>query len=238
MTAQTKPNKQDVSRADRAGDYSYKKAFYQSQAVAEDYNFHRWGTPERAERNLRKWKTILQAISMTDGIRTILDAPCGTGRFIGRLAECGFEMYGTDISTEMMQVARSGIGDVDGIHGYVRADAEFLPFGDGAFDCVMSIRFFFHIDAATRVRILREMGRVSRRWLIIDYRHRYNYRYAVWRTQRALGLTEIPLDRVDRAQLEQEFSAAGLRVLRILPVTRLFSDKWIVLCEKIAPTSS
>ena len=87
-----KPNKDDVSRADRAGDYGYKKQFYQSQAVAEDYNFHRWGTPERAERNLRKWKTILEAISMTGGIRTVLDVPCGTGRFIG---SCSTPMSGS-----------------------------------------------------------------------------------------------------------------------------------------------
>jgi len=239
MTRATgKPNKEDVSRLDPSLSYEDSKAFYQSWDVAEDYSFHRWGTPARAHRNLKKWKTILEAIALTGGVRTILDLPCGAGRFTGRLAECGFDVIGADISMEMMEVARTGIGNMDGVDGYVRADAEHLPFADDSVDCVLSIRFFLHIDAETRTNILREMGRVSRRWLIIDYRHKYNYRYAMWRLRRSLRLTDAPHDRVSRAQLEREFGDAGLAVRAVLPVTRAFSDKWIVLCEKTARTSS
>ena len=234
--AQIKPNREDVSRLRPGEGYDYSKQFYQSWDVAEDYNFHRWGTPKRAQRNLKKWKKILEAIALTGGVKSILDVPCGTGRFTGRLAECGFEVIGSDIAIEMMKVARTGIGGMSGLDGYVRADAESLPFAESCVDCVLSIRFFLHIDAPTRVGILREMGRVTRRWLIIDYRHKYNYRYTVWRLRRSLRLTDIVLDRVSRAQLDREFAEAGLRVRAVLPVSRVFSDKWIVLCEKAEQT--
>jgi SAM-dependent methyltransferase len=230
------PSKDDPSRLKHGEDYDYSKEFYQSWEVAEDYNFHRWGTPERAERNFRKWKTILNALALTGGVKSILDLPCGAGRFTGRLAECGFDVIAADISMEMMEVARTGIGNLDGLHGYVRADAEHIPLADGCVDCVMSIRFFFHVDADARRRILSEMARVSRRWLIIDYRHKYNYRYTVWRTKRALRLTDLPLERLSRAGVEDELGKAGLVVRKILPVTWVFSDKWIVLCEKSTPT--
>ncbi len=235
--APVKPNKEDASRLKPGEDYGYTKSFYQSWEVAEDYNFHRWGTPVRAQRNVRKWKTILRALAKTGGVRSILDLPCGAGRFIGRLAECGWRMTGADISVEMMEVARTGIGKVDGIDGYVRADAEHLPFATGSVDCVLSIRFFLHVDAPTRARMLREMSRVSRRWLILDYRHKYNYRYAVWRLRRLLALTDLPLDRIGRAQLHSELADAGLVARAVFPVTLLFSDKWIVLCEKTAPAT-
>lgn len=229
-----KPGKDDPSRAARVADYSYKKAFYQSGEVADDYDFHRWGSPQRARRNRAKWKTILAALARTEGVGTILDLPCGTGRFTDRLVECGYEVIGSDISFEMMQQASDRIGAMKGLLGFVRADAEHLPLPDSSVDCIMSIRFLFHVDPVTRVRMLRDMGRVSRRWLILDYRHKYSYRYTMYRLRKLVGLAKNPLVRVSRAQLEQEARDAGLKIRAVLPVARVFSDKWVVLCETSA----
>jgi len=225
-----KPSKDDVSRPREHG-YKYKKKFYRSADVAQDYDFHRFGSEQRKKRDVRKWNTILAAIALTDGCESILDVPCGTGRFTGHLARRGHRVVGSDISIEMMGVARDKLGEIEGMHGYTQADAENMPFHDGAFDCVMSIRFMFHLDPAARVRVLREMRRVARRWLIIDYRHRYSLRYAKWKVLRALRLTDKPLERVSTAQLRQEFGDAGLTIRKVIPVARIFSDKWIVLAE-------
>ena len=227
-----RPGKDDPSRVRRGAGYAYKKRFYQSDEVARDYDFHRWGSPERARRNVHKWRTILRALALADGVRSILDVPCGTGRFIGGLARSGYDVVGADIASEMMRVAREQLGPMPRVLGFVRADAEQLPFPSGAFDCVMSIRFLFHVDASTRVAILRDMARVSRRWLVLDYRHKYAYRYVMWKVRHALRLTRAPLERVSRASLQRECDAAGIRIVRIFPVTRVFSDKWIVLGEK------
>ena len=232
-----RPGAQDPSRARRGTSYTDKKSFYQSEEVAEDYDFHRWGSPERARRNLRKWRAILSALARAGSVGSILDLPCGTGRFTGRLAESGYEVVGSDISLEMMRVARSHIGPISGLYGYVRADAERLPFADGAFDCVMSIRFLFHVDPATRVRIVREMARVSRRWLVLDYRHKYSYRYAIWRLRWTLGLTRTPLARVSSADLRRELAEAGVHIVEIYPIARVFSDKWVVLGEAAGAAS-
>jgi len=233
-----RPGKDDPSRARRGAQYADKKRFYQSEEVARDYDFHRWGSPERARRNLRKWRTIQRALALTDGVHSILDLPCGTGRFTGGLAKCGYDVVGADISSEMMCVARERLGPIPRLHGYVRADAEALPFASGTFDCVMSIRFLFHVDPRTRISMLRDMARVSRRWLILDYRHKYAYRYAMWRVRRALRLTSTPLERISRSGLATELAEAGIRMVSILPVARVFSDKWIVVGEKSFPSAA
>ena len=75
---------------------------------------------------------------------------------------------------------------------------------------------------------------VSRRWLILDYRHKYSYRYTMYRLRKLVGLAKNPLVRVSRAQLEQEARDAGLKIRAVLPVARVFSDKWVVLCETSA----
>jgi hypothetical protein len=106
-----------------------------------------------------------------------------------------------------------------------------MPFGTKSADCVLSIRFLFHVDPETRRRMLREFGRVSRRWVIADYRHKYSFRYGIWRLSRLLGLTRRPFERVSVKSMTAEFEDAGLRVAKIIHVRRWLSDKWVVLAE-------
>ena len=225
------PSRDDPSKPKQHG-YEYKKQFYQSSEVAADYDEHRFRTPKRQRRNARKWAAIQKALAFTSGVKTIVDLPCGTGRFTGHLARAGYQVVGSDISIEMMQqAAKLPAVQHANIAGYVRADAEALPFAAKSVDALMSIRFLFHVDPETRRRMLREFGRVSRRWVIADYRHKYSIRYGVWRLSRALGLTKRPFERVSVKSMKAEFEDAGLRVLEIIPVRRGLSDKWVVLAE-------
>jgi SAM-dependent methyltransferase len=232
-----KPGKSDPSRPREDG-YQYKREFYRSAQVAEDYDFHRFSSPERQKRNARKWAAIRRALAGTTGVRTILDLPCGTGRFTGALAREGYEIVGSDISHEMLVKAASvEVGTKPGsagtVRGYVQANAEHLPLRNDALDCVVCIRFMMHVDPATRVRMLREFRRVSRRWLVIDYRHKYTFRYVLTHTFGKLGLGRTPLSRVSRADLEQEFRDAGFAIREVVRVsTPLLSDKWVVLAER------
>ncbi len=226
-----KPSRDDPSKP-KAHGYAYKKQFYQSSEVAADYDEHRFRTPKRQRRNVRKWNAISKALALTGDIKSIVDLPCGTGRFTGHLARAGYKVVGSDISLEMMHQA-AGLESVKhaNIAGYVRADAEALPFAAKSVDCLMSIRFLFHVDPETRRRMLREFGRVSRRWVIADYRHKYSFRYGVWKVSRLLGLTRRPFERVSVKSMTAEFEDAGLRVAKIIPVRRWLSDKWVVLAE-------
>jgi ubiquinone/menaquinone biosynthesis C-methylase UbiE len=230
-----KPGKSDPSRPREDG-YDYKRDFYRSAQVAEDYDFHRFSSPERQKRNARKWAAIRAALREATGVRTILDLPCGTGRFTGALAREGYEIIGSDISLEMLHKAaaqETQNGQQLSIRGYVQANAEALPLRNDALDCVVSIRFMMHVDPATRVRMLREFGRVSRRWVIVDYRHCYTFRYVLTHTLGRLGLGRTPLSRVSRKELDQEFAAAGFAIRKVIRVsTPLLSDKWIVLAER------
>ena len=117
-----------------------------------------------------------------------------------------------------------------------QCSAEAIPFGDGSVDAVFAVRFLFHLDREGRRNVLAEMRRVSRRWLLVDMRHRYNFRYVGWRIRRALGLLPEMQFRFSRADLETELSEAGLRLVGIYPSRRYlgwFSDKWTVLAERV-----
>ena len=211
--------------------YSYKKRFYRDRVVAELYDAERFDGPWKARRNRKKWariETALERAGRNGEVRRVLDLPCGTGRFTPALVARGHDVVGADISIEMMRRARDA---AEAAAGFVQCDAEALPFADDAFDCVVSIRFMFHVDPESRIGILREFGRVAP-VQIVDYRHRYSYRYARWKARKALRLTDRPLERVSREGLRREFDRAGLRIVEILPIAPFFSDKWVVLAER------
>jgi SAM-dependent methyltransferase len=226
-----KPSREDISKP-KVEVYSYKKDFYRDAEVAADYDLHRFTTPRRQRRNARKWSAICRALDEAGDVGSVLDLPCGTGRFTGHLARKDLDVVGGDISLQMMrEAADSPAVRHPSIAGYVQADAEELPFRDRSLDCVVSIRFMFHVDPITRRRMLREMGRISKRWLIIDYRHKYSARWVSWRIRHLLGrLDEVP-ERVSRGDLQSEFLDAGLTIRHVIPVRRWLSDKWIILAE-------
>jgi len=99
----------------------------------------------------------------------VLDVACGTGVLLDLISAMFVEakLSGTDLSPEMLQVARSRLGlTVDLREG--RVDA--LPYEDGSFDIVVStnaFHFFARPDEA-----LREMSRVLRpggRLIVTDW---------------------------------------------------------------------
>ena len=170
-----KPSENDVSKP-KVEEYSYKKAFYRtprSPPTTTSIALRLRAT----RRNVRKWRAIRRALDEAGGIGSSSIFPAEReglpviwpgghrGRWRRHLAAhdvrgCAF--------TEFQQA---------GIVGFVQGDAENLPLGDRSLDCVVSIRFMFHVDPITRRRILREMGRMSNAGSIIDYRHRYSARY-------------------------------------------------------------
>jgi methyltransferase family protein len=50
----------------------------------------------------------------------------------------------------------------------VRSDGEWLGFKDNSFDCVLCIRLFQLIPRAAKEAVLKEMRRVSKKWLIVE----------------------------------------------------------------------
>ena len=90
---------------------------------------------------------------------SILDVGCGTGRHAIRLARAGAVVHGVDFSAGMLQQARSKPG-ADRITFHAHDLSTPLPFGDAAFDRVVSGLVLEHI--ADLSGHFREMRRVCR----------------------------------------------------------------------------
>ena len=190
--------------------YDKKKNHYQSASIASAYDDIRFSKPSDRKRNRRKLAAVQKAITAAEGlgmqIKNALDIPCGTGRLFPLFANNNITFTGADLSIEMMQISKDRSWGNKLLKGMVRCDAEHLPFRDGSLDSVFSIRFMFHIPPQIRVKILVEMCRVSRKWLIIDYRHRYTFKYWGKKLLSVLGLKKPPSYRFSVEDLKREFN--------------------------------
>src|SRR5580658_2239782 len=94
----------------------------------------------------------------------VLDVGCGNGIFTLRFANAGASVTGLDYSRHLLgQNAHSRL---------VCGDATSLPFPDANFEVVFEANLLHHV--ADRERVIREMARASRRYVIFLEPNRYN----------------------------------------------------------------
>jgi ubiquinone/menaquinone biosynthesis C-methylase UbiE len=96
-------------------------------------------------------KKIRDFLRLREPIPLALDVACGTGQSTVALKEISSRVVGTEVSREMLTLAREA-----GVR-YVEAPAEDLPFADGSFQLITVALAFHWFD---RPRFLAEARRV------------------------------------------------------------------------------
>lgn len=201
---------------------------YRSAEVARSYD-ERWAGRAGARRDRRKARALaraLEAIAAAAGTapRSVLDVPCGTGRFAALLRGRGMAYCGADLSLDMLCVARAKSPGAR----LLAADLARLPCADGAFDVAVCIRFLHLVrEPALRVEFLRELRRVTRLGVVVGYHHGRTLRVAGRRLRWRLGLRPRPPANPSPAAIRAELRAAGFGEARWIAVHRapLLSDK-------------
>jgi len=92
----------------------------------------------------------------------ILDAACGTGRFVGQAARAlpDHHFTGLDLSAWYLQEARQTLHHVQHL-SLVEDNAEHMPLKDDAFDISTSIYLFHELPPRARVAVIEELKRVT-----------------------------------------------------------------------------
>lgn len=97
----------------------------------------------------------------------VLDVAAGTGLLASLIARDAVEVVGTDVTPEMLSLARDRIGKTGQTNvSFIEADAAALPFAERSFDLVTCRTAFHHFPEPAKVlgemrRVLREGGRVA-----------------------------------------------------------------------------
>ena len=144
----------------------------------------------------------------------VLDAGMGGGRLVEALAEAGWTVTGSDVSPEMVELARRRVPGTT----LVVAPIESLPFEDGSFDAVTALgvlEFAQDVDAALRelARVLRPDGRAVVSWPNFGGLYTAWRGGVVYRVARGLGRPAPPPARhvLDAREFTVRLRQAGLQ---------------------------
>jgi ubiquinone/menaquinone biosynthesis C-methylase UbiE len=205
-----------------------KRTVWRDERVAREYDARRFATPLQRLKHRRDVALVLALLSEV-GARTVLDLPCGTGRLLPALARAGFRVVGADVALEMLRAGREARSMGAPL---VQADATRLPFGSASFDAVVSVRFLFHLTREERRAVLVEMRRVTKDGVVVgEVRTRWNAKHLGRWLRSRVGLARRYRPSEGRAELARELAAAGLELVALRPVSRLFSDKAFFLAR-------
>jgi ubiquinone/menaquinone biosynthesis C-methylase UbiE len=167
--------------------------------------------------------------------RSVLDVPCGAGRFLAALAREGREVIEVDVAAAVLELAKQRAAQLGISARFIPADASRLPLPDNTVDAVFSNRLLHHITvAAERAVFLREFRRVARHHAVVsffDYRSFGSLRQFMKRLKgRRVNYAGQPT----LAEFTEEVVRCGFRVRQVVPTGPVWvAQKYFVL-EKLA----
>lgn len=189
---------------------------YHEDQFPERYAGKHDASASRRFNNRREQQLLRRCLAWVGPVDSVADIGCGAGRFWRTLLDASGVGTGValDVSEAMLQFARRSQPPALGERFRpVAGSALALPFGDGAFDCVISMRLLHHFgEPEPRRQALSELARVARRAVIVSLWTDGNFkawrrrRLEAVRGQRAYQNRHV----VPRAQLAADFEAAGL----------------------------
>jgi ubiquinone/menaquinone biosynthesis C-methylase UbiE len=138
------------------------KEYYDTRAPEyDDWYLGRGGF---AERERPGWdEELAQLIAVIEALppKRTLDVACGTGFMTRHLRG---EITGLDQSEAMLDVAREQVPNAT----FVQGDALDLPFADDAFERIVTMSFYGHLEREDRERFLAEARRVTPELIVVD----------------------------------------------------------------------
>jgi SAM-dependent methyltransferase len=221
MDPDSKAHQEQVARA------------YQDQAHAEGYSHKHERSWSTRFRDRREQALVHRAFASIGTVKSILDCPCGTGRFWGTLSRYCSELHVADASAEMIEAGRAQNPEIGITHETV-ARAQDLPHEGDSIDVVFCSRLLHHFpERSQRVEILSSLAAVARRHVVFSIWLTGNLKHSRDRS-RARHRPEGDVTRffVRRQDLEDEIRAAGLAVRSVLHKLRGISPLAMVVTDK------
>lgn len=195
------------------------------------YERHKRGGLKRISNKLEH-RMAAKALAIAGHPTTVLDLPCGAGRFWEVLLENGVKkIIGVDQSEGMIQVCneKTPPDHLKRIQ-LMQGDAKKIPLPDRSVDTVLCMRLLHHIDIKSyRMEIYKEFQRVSSNTVCISY-------WVDGNLKSAINLRRPHKNRnyMNQATLEAEFREAGFEILGYVDMLKLYSP-WRTYVLRVNP---
>jgi len=205
-----------------------KKTYYGN--TAKDYDSKRLNNPYGKNTDYLE-KRAINCLLVSIKCKKILDLPCGTGRITKFLLEKNYLVYGVDVSSDMIKEASIKLKKYPNLLGLKVSSGDSLRFKDNEFDCVTSIRLMGHLPKDYRLKVLKEMNRVSD-YIIVSYHSRNSIMGLLKRFQIILGLKDKNWFQVSENDAIKELEKCGFKVIGKSYVLRGIAETYFLVGQK------
>lgn len=157
----------------------------------------------------------------------IVDVPCGSGRFFDIFSGAS-NLILIDLSANMLQVAAQKIGTSPGVK-LMQGNVCSMSLPDNCADLCFTMRLFHHFkDDSTRLAALKELARVSKRYVALSFYNKHCFRY-YWRKMlcKKIRGNYITFEHISRLAAQY-----GLKPVERYPKTNFAEQQCLVLFEK------
>jgi hypothetical protein len=139
-----------------------------------------------------------------------------------------------DLSLAMVKRARGKDFIYANPMGIVGDVTRGLPFREGSFPLVFSLRFFHHLHRPEeRQSALGEFARAGSGWLILSF-YRANFLHRAQRfLRRRIKRSKTRIKMISGREFKEEAAGAGFEVVRIIPLFRGIHAHHIALLRKV-----
>lgn len=192
------------------------------------YQRHRKGLLKRFS-NFLEQKMIAKAYQIAGCPKTVMDLPCGAGRFWQTFLDHGVEkIIAMDQAPGMLEVASKMLPPEVLKHvDLYQADIKAIPLADNAVESSFCLRLLHHIDVPEyRKQMYAELKRVSSKTVCISYWVDGNLKS--FRNLRKAGKNKNYLN---TTLLENELNAAGLKVIGHVDMLKYYLPWRIYVCS-------
>lgn len=200
-------------------------------------------------RRLSTWREVgmaRQALKMAGNPKTVLDLPCGTGRFWEMLAEKkDRRIFAADNSQYMIEAGLENRPKAvtSRIEKTFQCSAFDTGLPDNFVECVFSIRLMHHIEKSEdRILMLKEFARISADTIVVSLWVDGNYKARkhlenIKKKELKRG-KNFPQDRFvfRREDIERDFAQAGLEIVGHVDFIKHW-EKWRAYVLRVKKTA-
>lgn len=166
--------------------------------------------------------------------QSCLDIACGSGRFSLSMMERGIRVVAADLDLTGLKKLNAEASRIqDKRIDLLQNDANFLPFKDRTFDCILSIQTVGYLNIQ---RFLSECNRILKDegWLLFNEANRYSYKSMI--VHRISPNT--PFYRHSHSKISSMLKDTNFRIERTvgmnwLPAKRNSDNQWAPLASRI-----
>jgi ubiquinone/menaquinone biosynthesis C-methylase UbiE len=207
------------------------QAEYQRVDRAAAYNLSYRQRLLKRSSTQREFKLIRQHIERVGRSRIILDLPCGGSRLTPAFADAAALVIEADIAHGQVLFGRAE-SSVATPRVWMTASAFHIPLRDGSVDGTVCVRLSHHLPTAVeRERLLTELLRVSRRFVIMTFFDHHSLKNVLRRLRRPFD-RKPPKMTMTTARVAELAREHGARLVAAPPLSRIGSGHRYALIVK------